>query len=144
MGKKFVVRFVRADNQPVEEYYFVSEKEGNQHIDLFKDDNSELYKFIALVDIENNLVLRILIFERGKRREDLRDRDIVRLRSGYRTAGEAKYLFSVTNINENTGHCTIICLNSGLSICPSENVGLETINRVVGVDDVLLAESEKY
>lgn len=137
MGKDFIVRFIRSDGQEPEEYFYETEKEANDHIDLFLKDDSGLYKFIALYDAKQNLVLRILAFENNIVREDFKDKDVVRLRSGYRNPGEEKYLYSVTNIHEDNGHCLIICLNDEMPLHSSENVGLEMLDRVVGIEDVI-------
>jgi len=56
--------------------------------------------------------------------------DIVRLKPEYRTDGERKYLFKVSDINTGTGRCTITCINSTLPIAPSEIVEIKMIKRV--------------
>ncbi len=44
----YVVRFVRKDGQPDEEYYYNCLKDAQFHFNLFKDDDSGLYKNISL------------------------------------------------------------------------------------------------
>ena len=48
----FVVCFERNDKKPNEEYYYRKKADAQYHIDLFKDDNSKLYKKISLFQIE--------------------------------------------------------------------------------------------
>lgn len=49
----FVVRFVRRDRQPAEEYYYNTIEEARWHLGLFRDDDSELYKRIELSERGN-------------------------------------------------------------------------------------------
>jgi hypothetical protein len=51
----FIVRFIRSDNKPNEEYYYYSEDEARKHIELFKDDDSELYEKIVLLKWDNDI-----------------------------------------------------------------------------------------
>lgn len=44
-----IVRFIRADDQPAEEYYYNNISEAVHHIHLFKDDDSGLYRRIELI-----------------------------------------------------------------------------------------------
>jgi len=48
-----IVRFVRNDDKPNEEYYYQHHKDALYHIRLFKEDNSGLYKRIELI-VRNN------------------------------------------------------------------------------------------
>jgi len=136
MNRRYIVRFIRLDNGPAEEYYYDTEADADYHINLFISDDSGLYKFIALFDRQDSLVQRILVFENGSLREDFRNRDVVRLRSGFRSEGEAGYLYCLSNINENMGRCLITCLNGGTTIPTSEMVELEMIDRVTGYQEV--------
>jgi len=131
--KKYIVRFIRADKAPTEEYFYASRADADKHLDTFRDDDSGLYRFIAILNDETRTVERILVFENGRCREDMCDRDIVRLRSGFRRPEEAKFLFCVSNIHEELGHCLITILNGGLTLPSSESVGLEMIDRVCSV-----------
>lgn len=42
----FIVRFIRRDGQPDEEYMYQSEKDAQYHFNLFMSDDSGLYKRI--------------------------------------------------------------------------------------------------
>ena len=53
--KDYVVRFVRADGKPDEEYYYNTFKEAYEHKELFKDDDSGLYKSIEVEEPEIEL-----------------------------------------------------------------------------------------
>jgi len=58
MNNYYIVRFVRADRGPDEEYYYHREQAAIDHYNLFLDDDSGLYNRI---EIEyNNQILKIL------------------------------------------------------------------------------------
>ena len=44
----YVVRFIRMDDKPCEEYYYKRQKDAQYHFDLFRSDDSQLYKKIVL------------------------------------------------------------------------------------------------
>ena len=44
----YMVRFVRRDGKPDEEYYYQSFEEAENHFHLFDNDNSGLYKMICI------------------------------------------------------------------------------------------------
>lgn len=45
----FIVRFVRKDGKPDEEYYYHTLQEAEAHKHLFDDDDSDLYKRIEII-----------------------------------------------------------------------------------------------
>ena len=47
----YIVRFVRKDGQPNEEYYYHSARDAIEHFRLFENDDSCLYEEICLVHI---------------------------------------------------------------------------------------------
>lgn len=49
-GKMFVVRFVRKDGKPDEEYYYHTLQDAEAHKRLFDDDDSDLYERIEIVE----------------------------------------------------------------------------------------------
>lgn len=51
MNDYYILRFVRADCGPDEEYYYHREAEAIDHFNLFLDDDSSLYRRI---EIEHN------------------------------------------------------------------------------------------
>lgn len=52
----FIVRFVRADHKPDEEYYYNTEEQAREHLALFIDDDSELYSRIELTTYAGDLL----------------------------------------------------------------------------------------
>ena len=48
----FVTRFYRRDGKPREDYYYQTEEEAIHHLNLFKDDDSEYYDLIEVIDLE--------------------------------------------------------------------------------------------
>lgn len=45
----YLVRFTRKDYQPDEEYYYNTLEDAKRHLDLFRDDDSDLYQRIELL-----------------------------------------------------------------------------------------------
>ena len=136
LKRPYIVRFIRADGAPIEEYFYEQRADADQHLNMFCDDDSGLYKRIAILNDETRTVERVLVFVDGKLRMDLCDHDVVRLRSGYRKPEEARYLFSVSNIHEEFGRCLITPINDGLPLPSSESVGLEMVDRVCSQKDM--------
>lgn len=59
----FIVRFVRVDKQPSEEYYYNTMEEARWHLSHFTEDDSELYNIIEVVDCDKPLVpIEVIIF----------------------------------------------------------------------------------
>lgn len=54
MGSLYVVRFVRNDNNPNEEYVYTTQEEAKRHRELFIDDDSGLYECIELLDFDSS------------------------------------------------------------------------------------------
>lgn len=48
--KNFVLRFVRTDNKPNEDYYYATKEEAEEHYSLFQDDDSGLYSSIEIIE----------------------------------------------------------------------------------------------
>ena len=53
MENGYVVRFVRRDGKPNEEYFYRTVEEAQQHFDLFNEDDSGLYDSIEVIDQRN-------------------------------------------------------------------------------------------
>lgn len=47
----YIVRFIRRDKRPNEEYYYNGIDEAEYHLNLFREDDSLLYERIELVSI---------------------------------------------------------------------------------------------
>ena len=50
MNELWIVRFVRKDSKPDEEYYYRSLAEAEYHKNLFLDDDSGLYERIEIIN----------------------------------------------------------------------------------------------
>ncbi len=124
----FVTRFSRYDGGK-EDYLYHTKEEAEKHLFLFQNDDSGLYRNIAVID-DTNTVKTILPFENGKPTPSIREGDMVRLKAEYCSPGERKYIFAVTNLNEATGRTNIMCLNSSMTLKPIETVGIEMIRPV--------------
>lgn len=120
--KNYVLRLVSAKSGMVEEKLFTAREEALREYAKLREDNSSAYSMVALLDCKSNTVLHLLQFEAGQLRIDLADGDVVRLREGFYEKGEEKYLYKVSDINENTGRCLILCINSGAAIPTAESV----------------------
>ena len=127
----YIVRFTRSDDKPVEEYPYRTEIEAVKHFNLFRNDDSGIYRNIAVVEENSNTVIAILLFDsEGRPTGTFKAGDIVRLKTEFCSEWERHLVFSVSNINEATSRCTITCLNSGMAIPSSEIVGLDMIRQV--------------
>lgn len=135
--KNYALRLIAAENNKVEEQFFSTEEEALKEYAKLRERNSGAYSLVALLDCQSNTVQHLLEFEDGKLRIDLADGDVVRLREGYYEKGEEKYLYKVSDINENTGRCLILCINSGAAIPAAESVDV----RMVEVDEGTSKES---
>ena len=50
MDNGYIVRFIRKDDKPVEEFFYYAYSEAIRHLELFQDDNSGLYKRVEIID----------------------------------------------------------------------------------------------
>lgn len=48
----YLLRFVRRDQQPNEEYFYNNQQDAEYHMNLFRDDDSDLYCHIDLLRVE--------------------------------------------------------------------------------------------
>lgn len=126
----FITRFTKL-NGNTEDYSYHAEKEAVDHLHLFLDDDSGLYKNIAILD-DRNYVLHILPFRDGKPAEIISHKCIVRLRKEYASPEEIKrnHMFVVTNINEHTERINITSISTDMRIPPTEIVGLEMVKPI--------------
>ena len=58
----YIVRFVRVDSNPDEEYQYHNESAAMYHFSLFEDDDSGLYSLIDVVNILGSQEVEILSF----------------------------------------------------------------------------------
>ena len=60
----YLVRFIRKDLEPNEEYYYNTEMDAKNHFNLFRADDSGLYSRIEIVEIQKDIetVSQSLIF----------------------------------------------------------------------------------
>lgn len=128
-GKGYAVRFIRIDGEPIEEYLYSTKADADNHLRLFVDDKSGLYKRIAVLDQKTQTVEHILVFENGSMRMHLTDGDTVRLRKEYASPKEREFLFTVSNIHEDIGRCMITTKNNKTSFPARESVNLEMIEK---------------
>ncbi len=121
-------RFTRVDGR-TEDYVYHTREEAESHLALFENDNSGLYRNIAVID-GTNTVLTLLPFTNGKPEMTLRIGDTVRYREAWSTPEERKYVFAIRNMNELTENVVIACLNSQTTLIPTEHVKLKMIEPV--------------
>lgn len=122
--KNYALRLIAAENNKVEEKFFSTKEEALKEYAKLREDNSGACSLVALLDCKSNTVLHLLQYEASQLRIDLADGDVVRLREGFYEKGEEKYLYKVSDINENTGRCLILCINSGAAISAAESVDI--------------------
>ena len=51
MESGYIVRFVRRDDKPDEEYFYRAAEDAQRHFDIFADDDSGLYEKIEVVSL---------------------------------------------------------------------------------------------
>lgn len=54
---KYIVRFIRSNTTVVDDYYYASYQDAIEHMRKFSHDDSELYKSIQLIVIEDNEIV---------------------------------------------------------------------------------------
>ena len=124
----FATRFTRCDGR-TESYVYPTRGDAEAHLALFLDDDSGLYRNIAVID-DTNTVLTILPFANGKPEAPLRVGDHVKYREAWSTPEESRYVFEIRNMNELTENVVIACLNSQLTLTPTEDAKLYMIEPV--------------
>ncbi len=58
----YIVRFVRKDQRPAEEYYYSGLSDAAYHLNLFRDDDSGLYQRIDLLSADSQKVIDQILF----------------------------------------------------------------------------------
>ncbi len=51
----YLVRFIRKDCQPNEEYFYYNRKDASHHLELFRGDDSGIYRCIDFLKSENSI-----------------------------------------------------------------------------------------
>lgn len=54
MDNGYIVRFIRKDGKPVEEFFYHTYEEAFVHLALFRDDDSGIYQRIEIVRASGN------------------------------------------------------------------------------------------
>lgn len=123
----FLTRFTRTNGE-LENYMYNTLDEAKNHLMLFVQDDSELYKNISVLDSKNN-VFFILPFEDGKPMNVIHVGTPVKLRKEYATQEEFKrsHTYVVTNINELMERVDIACMTANMYLKPIETVPLRSV-----------------
>lgn len=125
----YITRFTRTDGE-IEDYLYYTEKEAWEHLELFMNDDSGLYRNISIINNDVYMtVLSILPFQDGIPQQIINAGDIVRLRERYSRPEERKDLYVVKNINESTERVEIQCITTDMILKPIELVGIEMIEK---------------
>ena len=133
----FITRFTTISKE-VQDYYYHDVEDAEKHLKLFLNNDSGLYRNICVMDIENNTVLEILPFKERNPQELIVNGSIVRIKPEWCSQGEEKYVYRVSNIHELHERACVTCLNSIMTIMPSEIVGLDMIIPVKREDEGVL------
>lgn len=134
----YLTRFNRKDGHPHEDYFYNNGEGALAHLSLFAGDNSGLYSSVVASNEGTNTVLRMLVFSDDGSVTDYRLSGFARLKPEFCTPAERHLIFAITNINDRTMRCNIVCLNSGMSIPPAETVGLNMITPII-VEDIQIS-----
>lgn len=127
--KKYILKV--KINDVIEEKEFYNEAEAIQELEGYKKNMINDYTYIALIDVNKNLVLRMIYFT-SKNCLDLKDGSYIKLKKEYCEETERKNIYVVTNINENNESCLITCINSRLPIPIAETVDIKMIELFTG------------
>ena len=127
--KKYILKV--KINDVIEEKEFYNEAEAIQELEGYKKNMINDYTYIALIDVNKNLVLRMIYFT-SKNCLDLKDGSYIKLKKEYCEETERKNIYVVTNINENNESCLITCINSRLPIPIAETVDIKMIELFIG------------
>lgn len=127
----FITRFTTVSNE-TQDYSYHKVEDAEKHLRLFLNDDSGLYRNICVYDDASNTVLGILPFKDGTPQPLIVHGCIVKIKPEWCSPGEEKYIFRVSNIHEQLEHACITCLNSLLTIKPSEIVDIDMIIPVQG------------
>ena len=122
----YITRFTTVSKE-IQDYYYQNVADAEKHLKFFLDDESKLYQNICVMDAEKNTVLGILPFVDGKPQKLIVHGSIVKIKPEWCSPGEEKFVFRISNIHEQLEHACITCLNSIMTIKPSEIVGLNMI-----------------
>lgn len=128
----FITRFTSTDkDKTAEDYLYHTEQEAPDHLLLFKDDVSGLYRNIAIID-DRNYVLHILPFAEGKPQDVISAGGCVKVRLKYSSHEEIEWddVFVVTNMNEWSDRINITCLTINMVLKLAETVGVEMVHHI--------------
>lgn len=122
----YITRFTTVSKE-IQDYFYQNVIDAENHLNLFLDDESKLYRSISVIDLEKDTVLGILPFINGRPQKLIVHGSIVTIKPEWCSPGEEKYIFRVSNIHEQLEHACITCLNSIMTIKPSEIVDINMI-----------------
>ena len=125
----YITRFTRVTGS-TEDYYYHTQEEAESHLNLFRNDDSGLYRNIAVLD-DSSTVLTLLPFASGAPQAILHIGDKVCYREEWSSPEERKYIFEIRNMNEYSENTVIACLNSLMTLTPTEIVKFEMIQPAV-------------
>lgn len=124
-----IVRFIRKDNKPNEDYYYHEEIQAKKHFESFKDDNSGLYSRIELLrefkSGNGSYIIDVIAFD-----IPFKNGDLVKLVRKWSRPAERKYIYVVANVNELTQRCDIRAVNSNMILVGTETVSFEMIEKI--------------
>lgn len=129
-NKMYIVRFRGMDRRVDSEYYYNNLTDALKHAELFDDDESGLYRNVAVLEetAKTTKVLRIKCFFGGGNIFD--DGMIVSISPAWLSPAEQaqpRHKYVILNMHEEMETATIGDLDTKISLGSSERVGLEMI-----------------
>lgn len=125
----YITRFTTVNNE-TQDYAYHEVEDADNHLKLFVNDDSGLYRNICVFDDEHATVLGILPFKDGKPQKLIVHGSTVKIKPEWCSPGEEKYIFKVYNIHEQLERARISCLNSSLTLGSCEDVDLDMIEPI--------------
>lgn len=103
----YILRFIKTDNQSIEEYSYQFYKDATYHLELFTEDSSSSYFLTDIIDTENGRCLRqLLLIPLGKwarlRLEHLTNHEINTYNKLIYEGSLLKHLVSINNSAQKT------------------------------------------
>lgn len=105
---------------------FKEEREAMALMNAFAGLNGP-FDSVAVMDVDENAVFAMLPFTDGVPGEVVKLGMPARMRDEYSTPDERGLIYVISGINEATKRVDAMCVNSGLTIPPTETVGVEMV-----------------
>lgn len=124
------LRFIGRNREILKDVAFPSRSSAEQAVaEVLKSPESDEYKRIALMYEDINLTVERIWLRDGLSWIDYSDGEAVLLKPES-CEGERHFIYAVTNIHEDSGCCSIVCINSGMVFHLSSSATLDDLMKL--------------